>query len=722
MGNEAQAGSDAPLVGSGKGRGPYLNRELSWLAFNSRVLSLAEDADRPLLERVKFLAISSRNLDEFFQVRVAGLKAQQEAGVGAVTPDGLTPGEQLQAIRVGIERFYDRQSEIFAKQIAPALTEAGIALCSWESLTEEDLAWCARVFDEQIFPVLTPLTVDPAHPFPFISNLSLNLATVAGDARSQDHRFARVKVPPFYPRFLTLPGELRFVPIEEVIAVHLPALFPGVGILSGAPFRVTRDADIAIEEDEADDLLAAIEHGLKRRLRESASVRLEVAESMSMQVRNLLSAELELDDDDLYVVKGPLDLGSLWQLTEIDRPDLKDKPARVVTHPRLRGLENESDGRDVFAVLRDGPILLHHPYDSFETSVQSFLAAAASDRQVLAIKHTLYRTSGARSPILSTLARAAEAGKQVVALVELKARFDEEANIEWARTLEEAGVHVVYGQVGLKTHAKIVLVVRQEEEGIRRYCHVGTGNYNPVTARIYEDVGILSADPDLGADLTHLFNHLTGYGREHAYRKLLVAPAQLRPALLRLIRREAEAQDGRIILKANSLVDPEIIDALYAASQAGVRIDLIIRGICGLRPGVPGLSERIRVRSILGRFLEHSRVFRFGSEARGRRYFIGSADLMQRNLNGRVEAVLEVDQPELQRQLDEILHVALGDDALAWELRSDASWARVARSTGVDAHSLLEELAQARVKEHGDARDELRVTEHSGASDELSRA
>ena len=708
MPNEVQSGgAGAPGELLDGEQGPYLNRELSWLAFNSRVLSLAEDPDCPLLERVKFLAISSKNLDEFFQVRVAGLKAQLEAGVGAVTPDGLTPGEQLKAIRVETQCCYDRQYEIFAKQLAPALAEAGVQLCRWDSLTEEDLGWCAELFDEQIFPVLTPLTVDPAHPFPFISNLSLNLATVVRDPGSQDHRFARVKVPPLFPRFLRLPGELRFVAIEDLIAVHLPALFPGVEILSGVPFRVTRDADIAIEEDEAEDLLAALQHGLKRRLRDSASVRLEVDESMSLQVRNLLSAELELDADDLYIAKGLLDLGHLWQLAEIDRPDLKDAPARVVTHPRLRNVQKDGDGSDLFAVLREGPILVHHPYDSFETSVQTFLAAAASDPQVLAVKHTLYRTSGARSPILRNLARAAEAGKQVVALVELKARFDEEANIEWARTLEEAGVHVLYGQVGLKTHAKIALVVRQEEDGIRRYCHVGTGNYNPVTARIYEDVGILSADPDLGADLTLLFNHLTGYGREHSYNKLLVAPAQLRPALLRMIRRESEEPDGRIILKANSLVDPEIIDALYAASQAGVRIDLIIRGICGLRPGVHGLSERIRVRSILGRFLEHSRIFRFGNEARGRRYFIGSADLMQRNLNGRVEAVLEVDEPELQNQLDEILHVALGDDQLAWELRPDGSWARVPKSTGVNAHALLEKLALARAKEHSGVRDEL---------------
>jgi polyphosphate kinase len=426
---------------------------------------------------------------------------------------------------------------------------------------------------------------------------------------------------------------------------------------------------------------------------------------MTGQVRRLLAAELSVEEDSLYVSKGLLDLGRLWQLARLDRPDLKDEPAKTWTQPRLRGSDGEA--RDLFSVLREGSVLVHHPYDSFSTSVEAFLAQAASDPHVLAIKHTLYRTSGARNPIVRNLIRAAESGKQVVTLVELKARFDEQANIEWAQTLEEAGVHVVYGQVGLKTHAKIAMIVRQEEGGIRRYCHVGTGNYHPETAKLYEDVGILSADPDLGADLTHLFNHLTGYGLEHAYRKLLVAPTRLRSALLDLIRHEMEAEDGRIVLKANSLVDPEIIDALYAASQAGVEIDLIVRGICCLRPGVPGLSDRIHVRSIVGRFLEHSRIFKFGSEGRGPRYFIGSADLMQRNLDGRVEVVVEVSEAELTGRLEKILAVNLADDALAWELGPDGAWARVSRRHGVETHEQLLERARSRSEEPPLATEEL---------------
>ncbi len=679
----------------------YLNRELSWLDFNSRVLALAEDETRPLLERVKFLAISSRNLDEFFQVRVAGLKAQAESEVNVTSPDGLSPEEQLRGIRDEVLRFSDRQYEVFTKDLVPGLGKAGIHLATWEELDEPAAAFLSRVFEEKVFPVLTPLSVDPAHPFPYISNLSLNLAAVVHDPNAGEHRFARVKVPPLFPRFLRLPDGERYVPIEQVVAIHLPALFPGVQILSRSPFRVTRDADLAIEEDEADDLLQAIQSGLRRRLRESAGVRLEVAPSMSVQLRRLLAAELSLDEEqDVYVTKGLHDLGALWQFIELDRPDLKDKPAKPCTQPRLRRVPSLQDQEvDFFSLLKEGSVLVHHPYDSFATSVEAFLAQAADDPDVLAIKHTLYRTSGTRNPIVSNLIRAAEAGKQVVTLVELKARFDEQANIEWARTLEEAGVHVVYGQVGLKTHGKVALVVRQEAGGIRRYCHIGTGNYNPDTARLYEDIGILTADPDIGSDLTHLFNHLTGYGREHAYRKLLVAPARLRRALCDLIRREMEAQDGRIVIKANSLVDSELIDLLYQASQAGVEIDLIVRGICCLRPGVPGLSDRIRVRSIVGRFLEHSRIFCFGSAARGPRYFIGSADVMPRNLDRRVEVVVEVDEPELKRRIDEILEVNLADDGLAWQLGPDGVWTRVPRQQGLETHQMLLELAQARAKE-----------------------
>jgi len=673
----------------------YLNRELSWLDFNSRVLALAEDPERPLLERVKFLAISSGNLDEFFQVRVAGLKAQVEADVSVTSADGLTPGEQLAAIRTEVLRFVDRQYEVLSKDLVPGLAAAGILICGWGDLDDHDTSYLARVFEQQIFPVLTPLSVDPAHPFPYISDLSLNLAAVVRDRQTGENRFARVKVPALFPRFLPLPEGVRFVPIDQVVAHHLPALFPGLEIVTRSVFRITRDADLAIEEDEAEDLLRAIQSSLRRRQRQSAGVRLEVESSTTDQVRKLLVAELSLEEDSLYEVKGLLDIGRLWQIANLDRPDLKDRPAKTGTQRRLQRADAD-ESPDLFSVLQQGSVLVHHPYDPFETSVESFLSQAASDPHVLAIKHTLYRTSGARNPIARNLIRAAESGKQVVTLVELKARFDEQANIEWARTLEEAGVHVVYGQVGLKTHAKIAMVVRQEEGGIRRYCHVGTGNYHPETARLYEDVGILSADPELGADLTHLFNHLTGYGLEHAYRKLLVAPARLRPALLDLIRREMEAEDGRIILKANSLVDPEIIDTLYAASQAGVDIDLVVRGICCLRPGVPGLSDRIRVRSIVGRFLEHSRIFRFGSDARGPRYFIGSADLMPRNLDDRVEVVVEVDEPELTQRLDEILEVNLADDALAWQLEPDGSWERVASARGLETHARLLELARIR--------------------------
>jgi polyphosphate kinase len=700
----AFVGSGEPLGSQGQGA-PYLNRELSWLDFDTRVMTLAADPQRPLLERVKFLAITARNLDEFFQIRVAGLKEQQAAGVGVATPDGQTPAQQLAAIRSAVLRISDRQYEIYAKELRPALAAAGIEILDWDALGGNDIAHLSRMFDEKIFPVLTPLSVDPAHPFPYISNLSLNLATVVRDPGSGERRFARVKVPPLFPRFLALPGGSAFVPIEQVIAAHLPALFPGVEPVAVAPFRVTRDAELEIEEDEADDLLEAIQHGLRRRQRSSSGVRLEVAPGMPAEVRTLLASELELDESDVYVSKGLLDYGSLWQLADLERPDLKDEPARAWTQPRLREVQRGS--ADPFQVLREGSILLHHPYDSFDTSVEAFLARSAADPDVLAIKHTIYRTSGADSSILRHLIRAAETGKQVVALLELKARFDEATNIEWARRLEEAGVHVVYGQVGLKTHAKIALVVRRERGGIRRYCHVGTGNYNLVTARSYEDVGILSADPELGRDLSHLFNHLTGYGRDHSYQKLLMAPATLRRALLELIRQEMELEDGRIVIKVNSLVDPEMIDALYAASQAGVQIDLIVRGICCLRPGVPGLSDRIRVRSIVGRFLEHSRIFRFGSEGRARRYFIGSADLMPRNLDRRLEVLVEVDEKELQARLDEILDINLADDALAWQLGPDATWSRVPRRQGLDAHARLLERARERAEETPIGRDQL---------------
>jgi polyphosphate kinase len=689
------AGSSGP-AGGPTGASRYLNRELSWLDFNRRVLALAEDPGRPLLERVRFLAISASNLDEFFQVRVAGLAAQLESGVLVASPDGLLAGEQLQRIRPEVEALVARQEELLAKALVPELAAAGIELCAFEALDPTDQARASSLFDEKIFPVLTPLSVDPAHPFPYISSLSLSLAIVVAEPGTGEHRFARVKVPPIFPRWLAI-APARFVAIEEVIAAHAGALFPGMEIVSCSPFRVTRDAELAISEGEADDLLAAIESGLKRRLRHSAPVRLEVSASMSAQLRDLLAAELELEADAVYALRGPLGLAGLGELASLDRHDLREEPATPWTQPRL-ALAPKGDAGDLFEVLKQGDVLVHHPYDSFRTSVEAFLAQAAADPDVLAIKHTLYRTSGPSNPVALTLIRAAEAGKQVVTLVELKARFDEQANIEWARTLEQAGVHVVYGLVGLKAHGKIALVVRREGEGIRRYCHIGTGNYNPATATTYEDVGLLSASAELGADLTELFNHLTGCGRPQRYRKLLVAPAGLRAALLAQIRQEAEAPDGCLVLKVNALEDPEIIEALYAASAAGVEIDLVVRGICCLRPGVPGLSERIRVRSLVGRFLEHSRIFRFGSPARGRRYFIGSADLMTRNLDRRVEVVTPVESPELCHRLEEILATNLADDSLAWELGPDGGWVRAIRGPGIETHRFL--LEQARDRAH----------------------
>jgi polyphosphate kinase len=603
----------------------------------------------------------------------------------------------LRAIRERIEEHTQRLQTCFLDDVAPALAAAGIVLSDWEQLDDDDRDYLVDVFEERIFPVLTPLAVDPGHPFPYISNLSLNLAVLVHDPVTGAQRFARVKVPPLLPRFVVMADGERFVPLEQVIAAHLAALFPGMEIEAQFPFRVTRNADMSLEEEEADDLLLAVEHELRRR-RFGRAVRLEVDTTMTQEARDLLMRELDLGPSDIYVVDGPLDLGGLWGVHDLDRPELKDDVWAPTTQARL-AVEDEPS--DIFSVLRQREVLVHHPYDSFTTSVEAFIEEAASDPQVLAIKQTLYRTSG-DSPIVDALIDAAGRGKQVAALVELKARFDEQANIGWARALEEAGVHVVYGLVGLKTHTKISLVVREEPEGIRRYCHVGTGNYNPKTARLYEDIGLLSADHDLGEDLSDLFNYLTGYSRQSRYRKMLVAPVTLRKSVTRLIRAEAEeGEQGRIVLKMNSLVDPGIIDELYAASRAGVRIDLIVRGICCLRPGVDGLSETIRVRSIVGRYLEHSRIFAFG-ERRERHYYIGSADLMPRNLDRRVEAVAPVDDPELQARLQEILDVNLADDTLAWELGSDGRWRKVATVEGVNTHRRLQELGieRARPRRH----------------------
>jgi polyphosphate kinase len=671
----------------------YLNRELSRLDFMQRVLALADDRLQPLLERVKFLAIFTHHLDEFFQIRVAGLKEQAAAELLATSPDGLGPREQLSAIRARVHELTADASGIM-RDLRAKLASSGIRIVDWDELKPAHREEMRDVFESRIFPVLTPLAVDPAHPFPYISDLSLNLAVIARDPLTREPRFARVKVPPLLPRFLKVSGGRRFVPIEQVIAAHLELLFPGMKIESFHVFRVTRDADFEIEVDEAEDLLSALTTELLRRRRSPEVVRLEVNPSMPKEIRSLLQRELRLKSSDVYVVEGLLDLGDLWPLAEIRRPSLKRKPFFGVTQSRLLSGSHGSP-TDIFSVLRQGDVLVQHPYDSFSTSVEEFVRQAADDPSVLAIKQTLYRTSDEESPIVQSLARAAESGKQVVALVELTARGDEEANIGWAQRLETAGVHVVYGVVGLKTHAKTVLVVRDENGAIHRYCHVGTGNYNPVTARAYEDVGLLSADDELTADVADLFNYLTGYSNQRSFRKALVAPAGLRARLIELIREEAQPA-GRIVVKVNNLIDPETIDALYEASQAGAKIDLIVRSMCCLRPGLPGLSENIRVRSIVGRYLEHSRIFRFGDE-RGPRYYIGSADLLQRNLDRRVECVAPVTDPALTARLEEILSVALADDVLAWELGLEG-WGKVHTTNGIDSQARLEELAEERVR------------------------
>jgi len=676
------------------GSARFTNRELSWLEFGARLLDLGEDPQVPLLERVKFLAIFSEGLDEFFQVRVAGLKDQVDAGLRARSADGLRPSEALRAIATRVRELIERQSRIFVHQIAPALADAGIRLSDWSLLDEGDSEYLVDVFDRQIFPVLTPLSVDPGHPFPYISNLSLNLIVRVGDPVTGEERVARVKVPPLLPRFVVMPDGERFVPLEQVIAAHLGRLFGDMVIGEHYAFRVTRNADLALEEDEADDLLLAVEMELRRR-RFGRAVRLEVSSEMSADMRDLLLRELDLGPDDLYETEAPLELGGLWKVHALDRPELHEEAWAPMTPPGLANANNEP--ADLFAVLRERDVLVHHPYDSFTTSVEAFVAQAAVDPDVLAIKQTLYRTSG-DSPIVASLIQAAEAGKQVAAVVELKARFDEQANILWARALEEAGVHVVYGLVGLKTHSKAALVVRREEDGIRLYCHLGTGNYNPRTARLYEDLGLLSADPDLGADVGDLFNFLTGYSRSVHYRKLVVAPVSLRSRIIELIEQEAIlGEQGRITIKVNGLTDPEVIDALYRASAAGVPIDLVVRGVCSLRPGVPGLSDTIRVRSIVGRFLEHSRIYRFGGTARPVTLLMGSADLMERNLDRRIELLFPVTDPELQARLLEVLDLDLADDTNSWVLGPDGQWERVP-TTGMSVQRRLQEMARDRAR------------------------
>ncbi len=663
----------------------YLNRELSWLDFNARVLAQAEDPESPLLERAKFLAIFANNLDEFFQVRVAGLKDQVAADVGVPSPDGRNPKEQLEQLRSAVVDLVERNVAAYG-DLAKGLATHGIEVVQIDQVSDPQRAELNRVFEDRIFPVLTPLAVDPSHPFPYISNLSLNLAVIVADAHTGQRRFARVKVPPLLPRFVAVAdnqsdgaaARSTFVPLEQLIAAHLDRLFHGMEVVEHHAFRVTRNADLTLEDEEADDLLALVEIELRRR-RFGRAVRVEVEPSMTVEVRELLVRELELHPDDLYDIPGPLDLSGLWALYALERSDLKDPPHHPATPRRL--IPPDDEPLDIFEVIRERDVLVHHPYESFTATVEAFIQQAAADPHVLAIKQTLYRTSS-DSPIVKSLIRAAERGKQVAALVELKARFDEQANVAWARALEEAGVHVVYGLVGLKTHSKTALVVRQEPDGIRRYVHIGTGNYNSNTARIYEDLGLLSCDPDLGADLTDLFNLLTGYSRQTRYRRIILAPTDLRIRIIELIGDEVDASRrgarGRVVMKMNSLVDPKVIEALYAASEAGVEVDLVVRGICCLRPGVPGLSEHIRVKSIVGRFLEHSRIYAFGDgEERPVRYLIGSADMMPRNLDRRVEVCVQVDDHHARERLAEVLEANLADDRLSWTLGPDGRWARV---------------------------------------------
>ncbi|HSO55355.1 MAG TPA: RNA degradosome polyphosphate kinase [Actinomycetes bacterium] len=677
----------------------YINREISWLQFNDRVLAMAADPEIALLERLKYLAIFASNLDEFFMVRVAGLRDQVEAGMVTRGSDGWTPSETLEAIAKHVGPTIEHQVRVYLDEFCPAMAEAGIRIANISDLDDQQRDFARDYFQRQVFPVLTPLAVDPSHPFPYISNLSLSLAVTVRDPGTSRDRFARVKVPGILPRFISLGDGNTFVPLEQVVAAHLDKLFPGMDVVEAHPFRVTRDADIELAEDEADDLLVAVEQELRRQ-RFGVVVRLEVAASMPDHMVRLLQRELEVEDDALVTVEGPLNLSDLMGLVSaLDRPELADETWVGTTQPRLLG--TEGDSVNLFATLREGDLLVHHPYDAFSTSVQRFIEQAAEDPHVLAIKQTLYRTDG-DSPIVTALIQAAESGKQVVVLVEVKARGDEASNIGWARALERAGCHVAYGLVGLKTHSKTALVVRREHGGIRRYVHIGTGNYNAKTARLYTDLGLLSCDEDLGADLTELFNSLTGYARGSRYRKILVAPNFLRQGVIELIDgiadKHSSRRPGRITLQMNSLVDAACIRALYAASQAGVQIDLIVRGICRLRPQVPGVSENIRVRSIVGRFLEHSRIWNFALGKR-REYFIGSADLMPRNLDLRVECVTPVTDPDLTGRLQEILDVMLADNVQAWELSEDGSWHRSEPADGerrVATHKRLRELALRR--------------------------
>jgi polyphosphate kinase len=667
--------SEAARAGVERFEDRFLDRELSWLRLNQRVLELAEDEDQPLLERVRFAAIFTSNLDEFFMVRVAGLKRRIAAGLAVRAASGMMPHDILEAIWEQSRDLSERHARLFTTVLVPELTEAGIELVRWNDLDREEQRFAKKLFKDRIFPVLTPLAVDPAHPFPYISGLSLNLAVTIRNPKTDKEHFARVKVPPIFDRFVPL-GNQRFVPLEDVIGEHLKRLFPGMEVLEAHTFRVTRNEDLEVEEDDAENLLAALEKELLRR-RFGPPVRLEVEESMTEGVLDLLVSELGVGAEEVVRLPGPLDLRGLHGIADQNREELKYPAFVPTTHPLLAEVESSAPV-DVFKATRRHDVLLHHPYDSFATSVQRFIEQAAADSHVLAIKQTLYRTSG-DSPIIDALIDAAEAGKQVLVLVEIKARFDEEANIRWARKLEQAGCHVVYGLVGLKTHCKLAMVVRDEPDGIRRYTHIGTGNYNPKTSRMYEDLGLLTTDELIGEDVAHLFNNLSGWSRNASYGQLMVAPDSVRTGLVNRIEREIEhhraGRPARIRMKMNSLVDEAIMDALYLASQQGLPVQLVTRAICALRPGVPGLSETIEVRSILGRFLEHSRVYWFdnGGEPEA---WIGSADMMHRNLDRRVEVLVRLPEAALVEEVGEMLDLAFWHDTSAWELRSDGDWVR----------------------------------------------
>ncbi|MBI5162048.1 MAG: RNA degradosome polyphosphate kinase [Micrococcales bacterium] len=679
----------------------FLDRELSWLAFNQRVLELAEDDTVPVLERANFLAIFASNLDEFFMVRVAGLKRRIATGLAVPTNVGRAPQDVLTDIGARAHELQLRHARVFADAVRPALEEADIHVESWAELDDADRARIDDIFTGQIFPVLMPLAVDPAHPFPYISGLSLNLSIRVRNPKTARIEFARLKVPANLPRFVRLPdvkgSGLRFIPLEDLISHHLGELFPGMEILEHHEFRVTRNEDVEIEEDETESIIQALEKELLRR-RFGPPIRLEISEDMDDVTLSLLMQELEITEDEVYRLPAPLDLGGLFELQRIDNPKLKYPKQVPVTAAELLP-SDPTEPPSIFRSMRQGDILLHHPYESFSTSVQSFLEQAAADPNVLAIKQTLYRTSG-DSPIVEALIDAAEAGKAVLALVEIKARFDEQANISWARKLEKAGVHVVYGLVGLKTHCKLALVVRQERGGLRHYSHIGTGNYNPKTSRIYEDLGLLTADDTVGKDLTRLFNELSGYAIEKKFKRLLVAPLHLRRGLVKRIDAEAAnaraGKPARIRMKVNSMVDEAIIDSLYRASQAGVPVDILVRGICSVRPGVEGLSENIRVRSILGRYLEHSRIFSFLNSGDPQTY-IGSADMMHRNLDRRVEALVRLTRAEHLAELEALFDHAMAPTTSSWWLEADGTWTRHSRGAG---HGPLDDLQTDLMADH----------------------